>query len=134
MKLCTGCDQTKPLSEFYKDRTRDDGRTHFCKACHKLRSWARYHAKPARAASLRYRAGQKGATGDVTAEDMYRLLLRHPTCSYCGHEFNRKERKLVWDHIVPLDAGGTHTPDNLLPVCRHCNASKGAKPLDTQLT
>jgi len=37
--------------------------------------------------------------------------------------------KLVWDHIVPLEAGGSHTLDNLLPVCRHCNASKGAKPL-----
>lgn len=129
MKTCPGCKQERPESEFYRDRTRLDGLAHFCKECHRLRSWARYHSKSARAASLRYRAKQQGAGGDVTVEDMRRLLLRHPVCPYCGHEFDRGRHRLVWDHRVPLSAGGSHTPDNLLPVCKQCNAEKGAKPL-----
>jgi len=34
-----------------------------------------------------------------------------------------------WDHVVPLDAGGTDTIDNLVPSCRAHNRSKGRKTL-----
>ncbi len=36
-KKCGGCKQTKPLTEFTKDKRRDDGLTFYCKDCHKLR-------------------------------------------------------------------------------------------------
>lgn len=36
-KRCTGCNQTKPLDEFYKDRRNSDGRYSECKDCIKQR-------------------------------------------------------------------------------------------------
>jgi hypothetical protein len=38
MKLCTSCGETKPLSEFSKDKTRKDGHQSFCKECRKKSS------------------------------------------------------------------------------------------------
>jgi len=35
MKSCSRCNETKPLSEFYKDRSKKDGLTGFCKSCMK---------------------------------------------------------------------------------------------------
>lgn len=32
------------------------------------------------------------------------------------------------DHVIPLATGGLHVPANLRPVCRSCNAQKGARP------
>lgn len=31
------------------------------------------------------------------------------------------------DHIIPRAQGGTDDPDNLVPACRPCNSSKGAR-------
>ena len=43
-------------------------------------------------------------------------------CQWCGtHE------DLSIDHIIPVSKGGGHTLDNLQPLCRSCNSSKGRK-------
>ena len=46
------------------------------------------------------------------------------TCQYCGRQ--APETKLTVDHIIPVSAGGTSEPDNLLAACADCNAGKGA--------
>lgn len=46
-------------------------------------------------------------------------------CAYCG-----KESKLTLDHIIPLSKGGTHSKNNVVPACYHCNSSKGNKTLE----
>ena len=43
-------------------------------------------------------------------------------CQICGSEDN-----LTIDHIVPISKGGTSDLDNLQPLCKSCNSSKGAK-------
>ena len=35
MKLCTGCDEVKPLDQFYRAKTNKDGCTYLCKQCAK---------------------------------------------------------------------------------------------------
>jgi 5-methylcytosine-specific restriction endonuclease McrA len=43
-------------------------------------------------------------------------------CAYCG-----KELPLEQEHFVPLVSGGEYTHNNIIPACRSCNSSKGAK-------
>lgn len=46
-------------------------------------------------------------------------------CVYCG----TTPKKLTMDHVVPLSRGGHHSPLNIVPACKSCNSSKGAKLL-----
>ena len=43
-------------------------------------------------------------------------------CAHCGVTEN-----LTIDHIIPLAKGGTNDLDNLQPLCKSCNSSKGAR-------
>jgi 5-methylcytosine-specific restriction endonuclease McrA len=45
-------------------------------------------------------------------------------CVYCG-----VEDKLTVDHVIPISRGGLDSPENVVPACRSCNCSKGAKLL-----
>ena len=44
-------------------------------------------------------------------------------CAYCGYE----DSIMTVDHIIPRVRGGQDILENLLPACRRCNYSKGAK-------
>lgn len=44
-------------------------------------------------------------------------------CVYCG----KHSRELTTDHYVPISKGGLHVVSNLVPCCRQCNSSKGAR-------
>jgi hypothetical protein len=48
---CTGCGETKPLTEYHVDRARKNGRCTRCKACHTARHKARW-ADPEKRAEL----------------------------------------------------------------------------------
>lgn len=45
-------------------------------------------------------------------------------CVYCGRVADSL------DHVVPVSKGGTNDAENLVPSCRSCNSSKGAKSVD----
>jgi 5-methylcytosine-specific restriction endonuclease McrA len=38
--------------------------------------------------------------------------------------------KLEADHVIPVSIGGTSDHDNFQPLCRRCNAAKGATAVD----
>ena len=42
MKTCSKCKDSKPLDSFYKDMTKKDGHTSYCKVCSAKRSKAHY--------------------------------------------------------------------------------------------
>lgn len=44
-------------------------------------------------------------------------------CHYC----DATDVPLQLDHVFPRSRGGKDHPDNLVPACRKCNASKGAR-------
>jgi 5-methylcytosine-specific restriction endonuclease McrA len=72
---------------------------------------------------MKYRARQKMAKGICTANDLRaRVALYGGRCWVpgCGKEFEEI------DHVIPLSKGGTNWPSNLRPICKACNASKGA--------
>lgn len=59
--------------------------------------------------------------GRHTVEEWNEILATHlHSCAHCG-----TKDKLTKDHIIPLSKGGMDTADNLQPLCRSCNASKG---------
>lgn len=45
-------------------------------------------------------------------------------CAYC-----KKRPGNTLDHVIPIARGGWNAPDNVLPACMTCNASKGTKLL-----
>ena len=57
------------------------------------------------------------------------LRTKGMVCGICGEPIRRSTGQrpgdLSFDHIVPLNAGGTHTFDNLQPAHSDCNYRKG---------
>ena len=45
------------------------------------------------------------------------------SCHYCGRKTTVTNRHL--DHIIPVEAGGENTEDNLVVACKRCNTEKG---------
>lgn len=64
--------------------------------------------------------GSRSARG-YTAE-WYKVakaaIAAQPWCSRCGATSD-----LTGDHIIPMSAGGTSTPDNCRVLCRGCNTA-----------
>jgi len=46
-------------------------------------------------------------------------------CLCCG-----TNEHIEADHVIPVSCGGIHHISNIQPLCRSCNASKGAKTID----
>ena len=62
---------------------------------------------------------------DINAQfRRWRDLVAHraTACTYCG-----AADRLSLDHLVPRLAGGPDDANNLIPACRSCNSSKGAR-------
>ena len=76
------------------------------------------------------RARRAGAKyGDFLPHEWDEIKNRYGReCLACGQR--EPEIKLEPDHIQALAKGGAHKADNIQPLCRSCNARKGAKFID----
>ena len=81
--------------------------------------YATVHHKLARAFYRDVLAGAK-RIGSFYGEE--REKLGTVQCTYCG-----RSGRLSLDHLVPRLAGGPDDANNLIPACRTCNSSKGAR-------
>jgi len=52
------------------------------------------------------------------------IKIYQSECTYC---FSKND--IEADHVIPIARGGQHSIGNLVPACRKCNASKGAKTI-----
>lgn len=69
--------------------------------------------------------GLVGSYDDGEYERNRALLLANATrCAICGKPA-MPDDPLTADHIIPVEAGGTHALDNLQPAHRSCNGRKG---------
>ena len=116
-KRCTDCKTTKPISEFNKNKSENDGYAHICKECRKVRSRERYeknkdtilqknaerrkeNPEPSRKAAReskrrsRERARQEPAVCQQCGVVMERIKYKHnKLCLDC----RLKNRKAHWD-------------------------------------
>jgi hypothetical protein len=60
---------------------------------------------------------------NLTREFKHEISRGH-SCVYCGSASG-----IQLDHVIPISKGGPDTADNMVMVCRACNASKGDKDL-----
>lgn len=137
-QVCRTCAVEKPITDFYIHRQKKNKRFSNCKPCQteyrrkyrktpsgreNTKKWndCRDYSRMADFVRNR-RARLKGAPGrGVTQEDWQEVLERFGArCYYCGAE----DKELTRDHVEPLQRGGAHEPENLLPACVSCNSSK----------
>lgn len=63
-------------------------------------------------------------SGNVTQNEWEAILAAHDSaCAYCGSP----DRPLEMDHVIALSKGGKHCASNIVPACKPCNSSKGAR-------
>lgn len=63
--------------------------------------------------------------GSVTHQEWLDLCAYYGNvCLKCGKE------ETTMDHVVPVSKGGTHSIENIQPLCGSCNSSKGTKTID----
>ena len=84
--------------------------------------WSRNHPENAVLQQSHRRARKRNAKGTHTVEQAkQRIEVYGYKCYVCGTDYTEI------DHVIPLAKGGSEWPANLRPICRSCNASKGAK-------
>lgn len=82
-------------------------------------------ANPARARALVHRRRSRLKGGAISDRDWEALVRRHDgRCAYCG-----ERGQMTMDHVVPVSRGGSNYIGNILPACKPCNSSKGARLL-----
>lgn len=100
-------------------------------ACFVVYSWLSRQPEQRRSATPSIRKIGRGERlrhngGKHTNEEWLQLCTDHNNrCAKCG-----ADAILTKDHIVPVSLGGSDSIDNLQPLCRSCNASKGTKIID----
>ena len=98
--------QTARWRELNPERSKEVSANH----CHRRRSWTK--------------------SGSVSASDWTAIKEAFDRrCAYCLRQLTRLEQ----DHVTALSRGGEHTPDNVVPACRSCNARKGNRGILSML-
>ena len=99
-----------------KLREYDDARYHRRKVTAERIAWTR-------CAASRRRARIRGAAGTWTWEQFASLCESfNNRCLRCG-----EGGRLSPDHVIALANGGENTIENIQPLCKPCNSSKGSR-------
>lgn len=150
-KRCHQCKETKPISEWPKNKSRHDGVGDWCRTCENsmYRLDGKYGATK-RKGRQKYYASLKGSLRrhtlhlvnnhgiDENTAQMFSCLVFHPDtrCIICGLKESQRMRlsmrgfswimgigrRLSVDHIIP---NGGHGWANLRVLCCFCNSYRG---------
>lgn len=95
--------------------------------------WSHANLELRAVANARRRASKRNASGSHTARE-WRVLKEFFgfRCLRC-HRHESETGTLHRDHVMPLLLGGSNDIGNLQPLCRSCNAWKGARYIDFRL-
>ena len=91
-----------------------------------VKKWFSKHPEKHYEYQRNHEARKKSNGGNITTQEWRELCAKYGNkCLSCG-----LVTKLELDHVIPLALGGTNTIDNAQPLCRSCNARKGARYID----
>lgn len=157
IKLCTKCGVAKPLEEFHYRRGKPYickkchsmlsmksvyGNDYYKRSdiCERVNSNSRKSKKKIHAE--RYGVDEEYTANKLLYHHMYMAKKKAAIvnftpqrwleaceafdykCAYCGASHN-----LTMEHVMPVSKGGSTTPNNIVPACKSCNSSKGAKDM-----
>ena len=108
MKTCKDCEQTLPLTEFYKRSDHDSHRPR-CKRCHNL--W-KYHKDPEASRQRKHR--ERAKTYGLSIEELDKLLLI-TSCEICKKDIEGRQN-IDHDHATGEVRG---------VLCSNCNRALG---------
>lgn len=68
--------------------------------------------------------------GNALTDEQWEMMKEE--CNYTCLCCKRREPDihLHADHVIPKSKGGSHSIDNMQPLCQHCNARKGISVID----
>lgn len=89
-------------------------------------NWAHKNPDAKKAKDHRRRAKKRNNGGCFTSLEWRELCEKYENkCLCCG-----EKKKLEADHVIPVIEGGGSEINNIQPLCRSCNARKGATSTD----
>jgi 5-methylcytosine-specific restriction endonuclease McrA len=89
----------------------------------------RRYPEASKVARQRRIARMANAEGNITPAQWRAVCTRYGNkCLCCGRR--PPEVGLTMDHVIPISKGGTHTEDNIQPLCGSCNSRKHTRILD----
>lgn len=95
-------------------------------------TWRKSHPECRTVSNHRRRSLTKGMVAYSHSEwETLKAAHKH-SCLCCGRA--EPKIKLTADHVMPLSLGGAGTIDNIQPLCKSCNSSKGTRTTDYRLT
>lgn len=89
-------------------------------------SYRERHPETQRTVTENRRARKHKAGGVISKNDWVALCDKYGNMCLCC---KRKDVKLTMDHVIPIDPG-THTIDNIQPLCQSCNSKKARNTVD----
>lgn len=95
------------------------------------KAWDAANPEARRAKNHRRRARLKDGNSPGVSPAQWAGILESfaHRCAYC----EQSSIKLTREHVRPIACGGIDAPENVVPACKSCNSSKGAKLLITFL-
>ena len=126
-KYCRKCSTNKSREDFYKNRASKDGLAGYCKKCTNSYRIKWQESRPYYYSwnSNLKRARERDLPATWTYDELTETLEYFGGCAITGDT-----EDLTWDHVIPLEAnyGGT-TAENMIPIRRDLNSSKGFRNL-----
>lgn len=127
LKVCRHCGRAKAAAQFLAGKAKKPSSS--CSTCRRKRAAdhrKKYYASlpPDKRHELTHRKRAKDYGVEHVAYSRTAIMERWGyLCGYCGKFATHM------DHITPLSKGGADKESNMMPACRDCNLTKGAKTL-----
>lgn len=121
-KHCVECKEERRLEEYSLLMDCLDVRSGVCGSCERKQA-----ANALRIAGRTRQINELYAEGSHTDEEWNALVSRYGgRCLRCGSV----PLELTKDHVIPISKAGSNYIENIQPLCRPCNSSKGTKSTD----